>query len=195
MGETKIMTSRERIIAALEHREPDRLPIDFAGTDCSSIHVIAYDKLRKHLGIESHPMRLACLMQMIAEGETELQDYFNADAKALYFYPRKWRMWESGWGFDIETPDLWRPGTLEDGKTVVRAPSGKIQVERPEGGYYFDPVFFVFSKIQSVNEFDNYPEVFARWDWPAVDDELVEEYAARAKELYNSTDRAVVASW
>jgi uroporphyrinogen decarboxylase len=189
------MTPRERIIATLEHREPDCLAIDFSGTECSSVHMIAYDKLRKYLGIEPRPMRGACLIQMLAEADNELQDYFNADAAALYFYPKQWRTWDSGWGFDVEVPDLWRPEMLDNGQAVIRDANGVIRLERPAGGYYFDPVSFVFSDIKSSNEFDAYPKVFDRWDWPAVTDETVDQYAARAKDLYASTDRAVVASW
>lgn len=189
------MTPRERIIAALEHRETDCLPIDFAGTDCSSIHVFAYDKLRKHLGISPRPIRLSCLIQMVAECDDELIDYFHADTKTLYFHPRKWGMWESGWGFDVEAPDLWRPETLDDGKTVIRDANGVIRFERPDEGFYFDPVSFVFAEVKTFSEFDKHPKVFGRWDWSAVYDESIEQYAARAKELYASTDCAVVASW
>ena len=189
------MTPRERIIAALEHRETDCLPIDFAGTDCSSIHVFAYDKLRKHLGISPRPIRLSCLNQMVAECDDELIDYFHADTKTLYFHPRNWGMWESGWGFDVEAPDLWRPETLDDGKTVILDANGVIRFERPDEGFYFDPVSFVFADVKTSSEFDKYSKVFGRWDWSAVYDESIEQYAARAKELYASTDRAVVASW
>ncbi len=189
------MTPRERIVASLEHREPDRLAVDFAGTDCSSVHLIAYDKLRKHLGIEPGIMRAACLIQMLAEPDIELQDYFKADAAALYFYPKQWRVWDSGWGFDVEVPDLWRPEVLDNGQTVIRDAKGVIRLERPDGGYYFDPVSFVFADIKSPDEFDEYPKVFDRWDWPAVDDETIEQYAARAREFYAATDRAVSASW
>ena len=189
------MTPRERILAALEHREGDRVPIDLAGTDCSSIHVIAYDKLCKHVGIEPGPIQPVCPVLMVAEAEEELQDYFKADAKALYFHPKQWRMWDSGWEFDLKVPDLWRPEALNDGKDVIRDANGVIRLERPAGGYYFDPVSFVFAEIQSPDELDKYPAVFDRWDWPAFNDESIEAYAARAKALYHATDRAVVASW
>ncbi len=189
------MTPRERIMAVLDHREPDRLPIDFAGTDCSSVHVVAYDRLRKLLGIEPRPMRMACLIQMIAEGDVEIQDELGGDATPLYFYPKKWRAWQSGWGFDIEVPDLWQPETLDSGKTVIRDVGGVIRLERPAAGLYFDPVSFVFSDIQTPDQLDEHDAVFDRWDWSPVQDESVEEYAARAKKLHASTDRAVVASW
>ena len=189
------MTPRQRIVAALEHREPDRLPIDFAGTECSSIHMIAYDKLRKHLGMEPRLMRGACLILMLAEPESKLQDYFNTDTAALYYYPQKWKQWNSGWGFDVEVPDLWQPEELDNGQSVIRDSNGVIRLKRPAGGYYFDPVSFVFSDIKTSEEFDEYPQIFDRWDWPSVADETVDQYADRAQKLYTSTDRAVIASW
>ena len=189
------MTSRERIMAALDHKEQDRVAIDFAGTDCSGIHAIAYKKLRKYLGIEPRPLRLACLLQLLAEGEKEIQDYFHADAEALFFYPQKWKTWNSGWGFDMDAPSLWHPETLNTRKTVIRNSKGEIHLERPDGGYYFDPVSFVFSGIETPDEFANHTAVFDRWDWPAVYDESAVQYAERAKKQYNSTGRAVVASW
>jgi len=39
------MTPRERILTALEHRQPDRVPIDFGGHHSSGISAIAYAKL------------------------------------------------------------------------------------------------------------------------------------------------------
>jgi uroporphyrinogen decarboxylase len=182
-------------MASLEHREPDRLAIDFGGTDCSSIHLIAYDRLAKHLGIQPRPIRLACRIQLVADCDQEIQDHFHADAKGLYFGPRKWRLWPTGWGFDAQAPQLWQPQELPDGKSVIRDTAGVIRYERPAGGYYFDPVSFILADVQSSDEFDKFLSVFDRWDWPAADDESVQEYASRARQLYASTDRAVVASW
>lgn len=42
----KTMTRRERVIAALEHREPDRVPLSM------SITIDAYNNLKRYLGIE-----------------------------------------------------------------------------------------------------------------------------------------------
>lgn len=36
------MTSRERVLAAIDHREPDRVPVDLGSTMSSSISTIAY---------------------------------------------------------------------------------------------------------------------------------------------------------
>ena len=50
---TKTMTSRERVYAALRHEEPDRVPIDFGSNYNTRVNVVAYNRLKKHLGILS----------------------------------------------------------------------------------------------------------------------------------------------
>lgn len=189
------MTPRQRILTSLERKEPDRLPIDFGGTDCSSIHVIAYDKLRKVAGIEPRPVRLGCMMQQVAEVDPEMLDYLGSDAQGLYFHPRQWRLWESGYGFPVEVSSLWLPEDQPDGTTVVRDAAGAVQSRRTAGGLYFDPQGFALSEIEDVSEIVQHAALFTRRDWPAVLDESVEEYAARAKAAYQATDRAVAALW
>ena len=44
------MNHRERVLAALCHQEPDRVPLDLGGTMDSTIMGVPYRKLRKHLG-------------------------------------------------------------------------------------------------------------------------------------------------
>ena len=45
------LTSRERFILALEHREPDRVPIDLGSITSTIRTVEAYDRLKEYLGI------------------------------------------------------------------------------------------------------------------------------------------------
>ena len=44
------MTHRERVLAALNHREPDRLPIDLGSARFSGMVNVAHDNLCRHLG-------------------------------------------------------------------------------------------------------------------------------------------------
>jgi uroporphyrinogen decarboxylase len=46
------MTSRERVLTALRHREPDRVPIDLGG-GTTGIEVEAYDRVKTLLGFQS----------------------------------------------------------------------------------------------------------------------------------------------
>ena len=52
------MNHRERVMAALNHQEPDRMPIDFGAMRSTGIMAIAYNRLKAHLGIEGGATRL-----------------------------------------------------------------------------------------------------------------------------------------
>jgi uroporphyrinogen decarboxylase len=49
------MTHRERILAALKHKTPDRVPLDLGGTGATTITIEAHERLRAHLGLPSEP--------------------------------------------------------------------------------------------------------------------------------------------
>ena len=61
------MTPRERVLAALDHREADRVPRDLAGTRYSSIHAEAYARLRPALGLPEAEIRIVDTTQGLAE--------------------------------------------------------------------------------------------------------------------------------
>ena len=46
------MTSKERIVAALKHQQPDRIPVDFGGTAVTGVHVKIVAGLREHYGLK-----------------------------------------------------------------------------------------------------------------------------------------------
>ncbi len=52
---TEKLTSRERVITTLSHKEPDMAPIDFGSTIVTTITRIAYDNLREYLGLANDP--------------------------------------------------------------------------------------------------------------------------------------------
>jgi len=60
------MTSRERVLAALEYRRPDRVPVDFSGHRSSGIAAIAYAKLWEYLRLPAKPIRVYDVIQQLA---------------------------------------------------------------------------------------------------------------------------------
>ena len=44
--------SRERVLKAINHKEPDRVPIDIGGLLATTIHRIIYNKLKKEFGLK-----------------------------------------------------------------------------------------------------------------------------------------------
>ncbi|SPE37601.1 Putative methyltransferase (fragment) [Candidatus Sulfopaludibacter sp. SbA6] len=87
------MTSRERILTALNHREPDRVPVDLGAHRSSGISAIAYPRLRAALGLEPRPIRVYDPVQQLAIVDDDVLDWAGADAIEL------------GRGFCVE--DLW----------------------------------------------------------------------------------------
>ena len=60
------MTSRERVRTALNHREPDRVPVDLGAHRSSGIAAIAYHKLRTYLQLPEKPVRVYDMVQQLA---------------------------------------------------------------------------------------------------------------------------------
>ena len=72
-------SSRERVRAALDHREPDRIPFDLGGSRMTGIHVRAYTGLRAALGLPAVEARVGDLVQQLAEVDTDVRDLLGCD--------------------------------------------------------------------------------------------------------------------
>ncbi len=69
------MTPRERVLAALDHREPDRLPIDFSGHRSSGVAAIVYPKLREFAVVSQGPkIRLGQFARAIHHEDGKIVD-------------------------------------------------------------------------------------------------------------------------
>ena len=73
------VTSRERVMAAINHQEPDRIPVDLSATPSSGISAIAYSNLVKHLGRPELPVQVYDVVQQLAQPDMSLLDQFGVD--------------------------------------------------------------------------------------------------------------------
>ncbi len=81
------MNSRQRVLTALDHQEPDRVPIDLGGTVVTSIAISTYTALRKHLGLAHLPVRTLETVQQIAVVDGDVLDLFGADVVPVFANP------------------------------------------------------------------------------------------------------------
>ncbi len=86
------MTPRERILTALDHREPDRIPFDLGSCQVTGIHVIAYRNLRKALGLTEVEVELCDAVQQLAAINEDLGRRLSIDTRGLY--PLNSHNWE-----------------------------------------------------------------------------------------------------
>jgi uroporphyrinogen decarboxylase len=78
------MTSRERLLTALDHREPDRIPYDLGSTQVTGIHVVAYRRLRDHLGLPFVEPRICDVVQGLALPDDDLVERLGVDVRGLF---------------------------------------------------------------------------------------------------------------
>jgi uroporphyrinogen decarboxylase len=117
-----VMSSRERVLAALNHQEPDRVPIDFGGTTATSIVIPAYEKLKSHLGL-SHATKLRAARAQTVIPDDSVLDHFDIDTRALVL--GNFSMAQARGGETDAFIDAW-------GTTWKKAPDGHfINVDGP----------------------------------------------------------------
>ncbi|MFP4499687.1 MAG: uroporphyrinogen decarboxylase family protein [Candidatus Hydrogenedentota bacterium] len=75
------MTSRERMLKALNHQEPDRIPIDLGGNQ-TGIHKFAYQALIEHLGIDDE-LQIMDPVQQLAQPCEALLERFHVDTRYI----------------------------------------------------------------------------------------------------------------
>lgn len=186
------MNHRERVVAALDHREPDRVPIDFGGTVDSSIHVATYRLLREYLGLEVGTIRVADVFQQEVLVDEDVRKAMGSDTLSVQYEPKQWRTDVVTYGFPVEFPDRFRPQTEDDGSQVVRDTAGNVELKMPDGGYYFDSVYSPLAEADGADEIVKHLEAVESYDRPSYLDKSFDELARQARELYENTDYLLV---
>jgi hypothetical protein len=67
----------------LDHRQPDRIPVDFGGTFVSGIHVSCVLALREYFGLEKKPVRAIDPGQFLGEIEEDLKLAMGIDTEGV----------------------------------------------------------------------------------------------------------------
>jgi hypothetical protein len=143
------MDSKERIEAALNHRQPDRVPVDFGSTAVTGIHVAAVHRLRQALtGDMNWRVKVIEPYQMLGEIDDELRDLLGVDVVGLMTRTNLFGFENVGWkpftlfdGTQVLVPDYFNTTTDANGDILIypegdrtAPPSGRM----PKGYYFFD---------------------------------------------------------
>lgn len=164
------MLPRERVRLALNHQEPDRIPIDLGGTLVSSITLQAYIDLKTHLQMPVEEIRLLDYVQQLPYLDQQLLERFRVDFRS------------------VQLPAITAQGVdlLEEGEyyTFNNKWGAKLRMPK-EGGLYFDYADF---PLKEPTE-----RAIERYIWPAPNPpEYYRMLREQAINLYDNTDYAVV---
>ncbi len=144
------MTSRERLDAALNHRQPDRIPVDFNGTAVTGMHVKCVIGLREYYGLERRLVKVHEPYQMLGWIDEDLQAALGLDVEGVYgpetmfgFRNENWKSWRMDDGTEVLVSDNFRVTKDANGDTLIypksdlsAPPSGRL----PKDGFFFDTI-------------------------------------------------------
>ena len=197
------MTSRERILASLNHQQPDRMSIDFGGHRSSGIMAIAYNKLKRHLGIETSDIYVYDMMQQLAVIEPELVDYFGVDTvelgRAFMTDEADWKEWVLPDGTPCKIPKYMNLEKRGDDWLLLNK-SGKPIFIQKKGSLYFEQMFYPYLDCNPhKQDFSDLEEALAHLSGlPTPGDHIPQDknglsfLASQAKTFRQSTDRAII---
>lgn len=193
------MTSKERVLSALNHREPDRVPVDFGGTAVTGIHVSCVAALRDFFRLEKRPVKVHEPYQMLGWIGDDLKEAMGLDVdgicsrKTMFGFPNEnWREWHTDQGLDVLVPEGFRITRDAKGDALIypegdtsAPPSGRM----PKDGYFFDSIIRQEPIDEAnLNVEDNLEE------FKPIGDADLDHFAAEAKRI-SVSGRAVIAGF
>jgi uroporphyrinogen decarboxylase len=160
------MTHRERVLCALNHQEPDRVPLDLGGNRSTSLVVETCESLNRYLGIRA-PTRIYSKWLNIAHANEEVLRRFDIDTRGVSAGdPDNWQ--------DIIFPD----GSYQDEWGVVRS--------KPKDSLYYDLTRAPFQGEPTIADLE-------KFSWPDPHDPgRCRGLAEEAARLHEGSDYAVV---
>jgi uroporphyrinogen decarboxylase len=202
------VTRRERVLAAIAHREPDRVPVDLGGMRSTGITAIAYSRLKRHLGLHSGRTRVYDVVQQLALPETEILEFAGSDVidlgRAWLTEDSDWRDWTLPDGTPAQLP-AYVPFEPDDGGWVVRGPRGVVIGAMPAGAFYLSQRHFPLHDWNGDPAvLDDLPRLMESVTWsalpsapfhkPLTPDHLA-DIRRRARSLSETTDYAIMAGF
>lgn len=194
------MNSRERVIKAINHKRPDRVPLDFGGTDFTGIHASVISKLRDYYGLANDiPVKVIEPCQMLGEIKEDLGNIIGIDCMQLQFRKNifgfennNWKEWKLFDGTPVLVPEKFNTKVNKDG-SIFQYPEGDGMVNpsavMPKEGYYFDLIARQHEIDEDDLNIDDNIEEFG-----LIDSEDLSFLKKHINHLYDNTSYAIIAN-
>ena len=193
------MTSKDRVIQALNHREPDRIPVDFGATAVTGMHVRCVIGLRDHYGLEKRPVKVHEPYQMLGLIDEDLKRILGIDVEGVYaaetlfgFSNENWKPWRMDDGTEVLVSEHFKVRKDANGDTLIypkgdlsAPPSGRM----PKNGFFFDTIV----RQEPIEEAQLNPDDNLEEFGPISDKDL--DYFEAASRQAAETGRGVIATF
>jgi hypothetical protein len=195
------MTSRQRVLAAINFQPVDRVPVDLAGTHCSGAHVSIIAGMRKALGLPTkQPVKVTDCYQMLGEVGPDLIEALQLDIVMLParrnmfgFENAKWKPWRTFDGTDVLVPGGFNTRPEPNGD-ILQYPEGDRKApasgRMPKGGFYFDTIV----RQEPIDDSKLDPEDNLE-EFTILPEDDLKYYEKHANDLYKNTELGIVAGF
>jgi hypothetical protein len=184
------MNAKKNLQASMNHRQPERLVVDFGSTGVTGIHVLAIENLREHYGLEKRPVKVSEPYQMLGAIEDDLAEILGCDmigvsprTNLFGFESKNWKEFKTFWGQEVLVPGDFNTRIDERGDLLIYpqgdmsvGPSGKM----PKAGYFFDSII-----RQQPYEEENLRVEDNLEEFSLLKEEDILYWKARAEEIKN----------
>jgi hypothetical protein len=187
--------SKHRVRTSIEHRQPDRLPIDFGGCFVTGIHCSVVEQLRVLYGLDSRPVKVCEPYQMLGMIDDDLKQAMGIDVDSLLphrtifgFVNENWKEFRTWWGQTVLVSEHFQVDQTASGTYIypkgdrAAPPSGHM----PTTSFFFDTIV----RPQDFDENDLKLEQNLEEFGPMTAEE--EAYWCREANRLRNTDRAVI---
>jgi hypothetical protein len=193
------MNSRERVELAINHQEPDRVPLDLGGCGQTGMHVDTIYLLRQALGLDAPgaPVKVIEPYQMLGEIKPDLVAALGVDVVGLGtpgtmfgFKNVGWKPWTTFGGTPVLVPEGFNTVVDENGDLFMYAGGDQSYppcAKMPSGGFYFDSLKRQKPISDETLKLEDNLEEFA----PLSDEDLDHLHRESAR-LYEETDKAIM---
>jgi len=204
------MTRRERILAAIDHRVPDRVPVDLGAMRSTGITAVAYGRLKECLGLTTGHIDVYDVIQQLAQPEQSILDYVDSDVvdlgRVFLTEDTDWKPYVLPDGQDARIPAYIRFASDGAGGHLALAPDGTPIGAMPAGSYYLSQTVFplkdwdgaYLTVLDSLSTHQNHVTWAALPTAPhhkPLSPEHLADIRRRAQRLHETTDYAVMAGF
>ncbi len=204
------MTRRERVLCAIGHREPDKVPVDLGAMRSTGITAVAYGRLKKHLGITGGSTDVYDVIQQLAQPEDPILDFFEADVidlgRAFLTTPEDWKDFTLPDGSAAKIPTHLRVEPDGAGGYLARSEDGTVIGAMPKGTFFLSQTHFPLLDWdgKDLSLLDRLSDYMGKVTWAALPTapghkpltpEHLAEIRGSAKRLCETTDFAIMAGF
>lgn len=193
-----MMTSRERVIATINHEEPDYVPLDLGGCGQTGMNASTVYKLRKAYGLAEHPITISEPYQMLGTIDKDLLKRVGGDVLPLWNptnlmglsnnYTKPWNMFD---GTPVLMPDNFAY-TQADTGDIYAYPAGDTSAEcsfhMPKDGNFFNNI----NRSKGFDEKNLTPIEDFKDQYTLFSEEACHYWEASATQLFEDTEYAIM---